>query len=226
MSKVFNMVGGGGGKNISSIIITGLESTDTITCTKDGKSYIATWDDTDRKWEIVGLPLGTFTVTATNGTKTTTETVFIDIAGVYEIEMSYKLYLYRNGDECEDVTGGWTNDGYTDNLEVLLGEKRSTSMYMTHGPANGYTLLGTNNKIDFSGFTKLYFEIISIAGSGNKGIRLSSQKGSFWNNQEFYKEDYNATGVFSVSLSNLTSDYIIFYVFGGNTIEISKVWLE
>ena len=61
---------GGGGKNISSIIITGLESTDTITCTKDGKSYTATWDSTAQHWEIVGLPLGTFTVTATNGTKT------------------------------------------------------------------------------------------------------------------------------------------------------------
>ena len=75
MSKVFNMVGGGGGKNISSIIITGLQSTDTITCTKDGRSYTATWDSTSQHWEIVGLPLGTFTVTATNGTNTTTATV-------------------------------------------------------------------------------------------------------------------------------------------------------
>ena len=71
MSKVFNMVGGGG-KNISSIIITGLESTDTVTCTKDGKSYAATWDEAAQHWEIVGLPLGTFTVTATNGTGTIT----------------------------------------------------------------------------------------------------------------------------------------------------------
>ena len=87
MSKVLNMVGGGG-KNISSIIITGLESTDTVTCSKDGKSYTTAWDSTAQHWEIVGLPLGTFTVTATNGTKTKTETVLIDIAGVYEIEMS------------------------------------------------------------------------------------------------------------------------------------------
>ena len=106
MSKVFNMVGGGG-KNISSIIITGLTSTDTITCTKDGKTYPATWDDTSQHWEIVGLPLGTFTVTATNGTDITTETVVIDIAGVYEIEMTFNLWLYKDGDPCEDVTGGW-----------------------------------------------------------------------------------------------------------------------
>ena len=81
MSKVFNMVSGGS-KNISSIIITGLASTDTLTCTKGGRSYPATWDETEERWEILGLPLGTFTVNATNGTKTTTKTVLIDIAGV------------------------------------------------------------------------------------------------------------------------------------------------
>ena len=113
MSKVFNMVGGGGGKNISSIIITGLESTDTITCTKDGKSYTATWDSTAKHWEIVGLPLGTFTVPATNGAKTTTETVLIDISGVYEIEVSLtKFWLYRDGNPFDSVTGGWSEEFY------------------------------------------------------------------------------------------------------------------
>ena len=138
MSKVFNMVGGGGGKNISSIIITGLKSTDTITCTKDGKSYTATWDETAQHWEVVGLPFGTFTLTATNGTKTTTETVLIDIAGVYEIEMSLNFYLYNKGDECEDVTGGWTANGYTRNgYTVYAGTKESDALKVSLSSSSG-----------------------------------------------------------------------------------------
>lgn len=50
---------------------------------------------------------GTWTVTATDGTKTATQDVLVDVITEYEIEMDYKLWLYRDGDECEDVTGGW-----------------------------------------------------------------------------------------------------------------------
>lgn len=50
---------------------------------------------------------GMYTVTATNGEKTETQDVLVDAAVEYEIEMSYVLWLYREGDECEDITGGW-----------------------------------------------------------------------------------------------------------------------
>lgn len=78
---------GGGGNNISSIIINGVISTATVTCVRDGKSYSATWNATENHWEIVGLPLGTFSVTAISGTATKTETVLIDIVGVYSINL-------------------------------------------------------------------------------------------------------------------------------------------
>lgn len=163
MSKVFNMVGGGGGKNISSIIITGRESTDTVTCTKDGKSYTATWDETEQHWEIVGLPLGTFIITATNGSKTVEKTVLIDIAGVYEIEMEFRLYLYQYGDECEDITGGWltgsnvqniisnATDGTKENDYLLVSQPQST-------PAHNEGFR-TANAIDFTGYSHINIEI-------------------------------------------------------------------
>lgn len=162
MSKVFNMVGGGGGKNISSIIITGRESTDTITCTKDGKSYTATWDSTDQHWEIVGLPLGAFTVTATNGTKTSTETVLIDIAGVYEIEMFFKLWLYREGDECKDISGGW-DFGISQehkNYGSSSSNKENNCLKISIKSITAGFLAGfvTTNKIDLSGYSALKVE--------------------------------------------------------------------
>lgn len=50
---------------------------------------------------------GTYTITATNDTDTVTQDVLVDMATEFDIEMSYKLYLYNLGDECESVTGGW-----------------------------------------------------------------------------------------------------------------------
>lgn len=52
---------------------------------------------------------GMWTVTATNGEKTTTQDVLVDAAVEYEIEMFYILWLYREGEEFEDVTGGWNS---------------------------------------------------------------------------------------------------------------------
>ena len=163
MSKVFNMVGGGG-KNISSIVITGLESTDTVTCTKDGKSYTTTWDDTAQHWEIVGLPLGTFTITATNGTKTSMETVLIDVTGVYEVEMSFKLWLYNGsdgGNEFTDITGGWIFDKTEVGSGSPTTEKRSDSIYekilSTGNPCA--IAVRTSNLIDVSSYSKIFFEL-------------------------------------------------------------------
>ena len=154
---------GGGGKNISSIIIiTGLESTDTITCTKDGKSYTATWDSTAMHWKIVGLPLGTFTVTATNGTKTKTETVLIDIAGVYEIEISLKLWLYKDGDECEDVTGGWYIDHTWDNSSQSINWAKNDSFLSFYADSEDVrAMIRTVNPISVSTFSVLKFEVYS-----------------------------------------------------------------
>lgn len=163
MSKVFNMVGGGGGKNISSIIITGLSSTDTVTCTKDGKRYAATWDETAQHWEIVGLPLGTFTITATNGTKTTTETILIDIAGVYEIEMNYLLFLYRDGDPCEAVTSDWIPF----NSQVTPSKNNDYLTLTSTGIAYSGGAFTTNAEVDISTYSKLKIEY-TLSGSDTK----------------------------------------------------------
>ena len=248
MSKVFNMVGGGSGKNISSIIINGLGSTDAVTCTKDDKTYPATWDETAQHWEIVGLPLGTFTVTATNGAKTTTETVLIDITGVYEIEMSYVLWLYKEGDKCEDVTGGWTENfrfsSWTTNelrpVEFLDDcIKCDTSKY---SGAGGYTIVGTYNKINFSGYTKLHTEIDVISTS--KGKDWPSFVGSIVAENPFsassngfavFGSALTATGVmtYEVDITSYTDErYVVIMLnsisqSGRNAnFDIKKVWLE
>ena len=231
MSKVFNMVGGGGGKNISSIIITGLKSTDTITCTKDGKSYTATWDSTAQHWEIVGLPLGTFTVTATNGTNTITETVLIDIAGVYEIEVDLtKLYLYRDGNECENITGGWVVKNIRTDSDLTAGaikgngilSKENTYMELSMNPYHPYrTTICTNNKINFSGKSKI---CISRDQSTELYLAISAS----------CEDGFSPTVFNSVTVKEYSSDislsgeyYVIIYLANvESTGKIFKIWIE
>ena len=229
MSKVFNMVGGGGGKNISSIIITGLESTDTVTCTKDGNTYPATWDETAQHWEIVGLPLGMFTITATNGTKTTTETVLIDITGVYEIEMSYIRFLYKDGDKCEKLTGGWSsnkagNATFTEENNCLVAYGGSNS--------GAYGKFYTVNLIDVSNFEKLKITIQNCTVSNDSsffGLSANTNiHANFNENVEIaYKYMQNA-GTYEIDISNIGGSYYVCFGSGnlGRKAYATKIWLE
>lgn len=239
MSIIGNpIVTGGGGKNISSIIITGLKSTDTVTCTKDGKSYTATWDETDKHWEIVGLPLGTFNLTATRKTETTTETVLIDIAGVYEIEMYLRLWLYRDGDECEDVTGGWTSNAqaYVSDTPALAPtltkntSNMSASITATYGNYGGGTVLPTN-KVSIDGYTKIYLSATGANGIDWTRLVLLSDKTGYWADG---KKTFNLEGDYSDTEFDISdvpngSYYIGFGVYSGNgtkSITISKLSLK
>ena len=57
--------------------------------------------------------VGTWRVEGTDGEQTVTEDVEVSTAVEYEVEMKMEpnyLMLYDFGDECVDVTGGWTGN--------------------------------------------------------------------------------------------------------------------
>ena len=235
MSKVFNMVGGGG-KNISSIIITGLESTDTIACTKDSKSYTATWDSTAQHWEIVGLPLGTYTVTASNGTKTTTETVLIDIVGVYDIEMDYRTYLYNNGNECTGLTGGWVTSGYTrTNYTVVSGIKENDCIRVGNhtNPTTCMSYVGTLNTVNLSAYSTLCIEYTNNASDTyNPKFTITPDKNYASHANEIYGNGaFAQTGVkltARMDLSSVAGNYYLLWCSDAPNTEARayRIWLE
>lgn len=113
---------------------------------------------------------GTWTVTATDGTDTYTQDVLVDVITEYEIEITKKLYLYRDGDECEDVTGGWSFeykavnyggvDAYTNNVIQSLAnfKKLYVDVEVTEGVTaeNGYLCFNLDG-------TKGYFKTLGRA---------------------------------------------------------------
>lgn len=79
---LFNTIIGGNGGETVAIFVTGLSETDIVTVTKDGRTYNGKWVSSENIWSFTKLKgIGTYTVTATNGTDTNSKQVTIELAG-------------------------------------------------------------------------------------------------------------------------------------------------
>ena len=147
MSIIGNPIMAGGGGPTASIKVMGLSQSDTVTAAMGSKTKTAKWVTDGSYWLIDGIrDFGTWTVTATNGTKTATQDVLVDVITEYEITMDYRFYLYNEGDECEDVTGGWS---------VTTG-------------ITGYAC--TNSKIDFTPFARLCIDVTKVFWASTENV--------------------------------------------------------
>ena len=177
---------------------------------------------------------GTWTVTATNGTDTYTQDVLVDVITEYEIEMSYKLWLYRDGDECVDVTGGWSNYSDTSKYSISTLVKNNDNLYSQNNTT--YGLAGTGNLIDLTNYSTLYAEIKTGTGGNSSGWVGSSVVTA----KEWYQEKDNPpafalfqqgstacdTTKYSLDVSALSGSYYVTIVDYVKSFNIYKVWLE
>lgn len=69
------------------------------------------------------------------------------------------LYLYKAGDTCDAITGGWD------------GPKESN--YISFGGADSFVLTNTKNKISCKGYSKIVFEYEFTTGHGSGNGSLS-----------------------------------------------------
>ena len=126
--------------------------------------------DTSGIWTCIVPNAGTWTVTATDGTKSKDVEVSITTEGQVEtVTISYSLQLLLGTDQCTTVTGGWVGaaTGY------LYGESwgKITATYSENGAvlkansgSSSYlcSSLVTTNKIDVTDYSSLNF---SVAGT-------------------------------------------------------------
>lgn len=174
--------------------------------------------------------LGTWTVTATDGVDTLTQDVLVDVITNYEIEMSLSTaWLYRNGDEYEDVTGGWTSSGYTNNSVTMQGgEKRSNSLYFVNTGTDNYVGFGTDNTVNLNSVNFIKVEVVSGSFGGYDALLLTKSKTNYAVSANEVKElRLTDTGTFALDVSEITTSvYIMLRCGAGTTLEIGKVWLE
>lgn len=244
MSIVCNMVGGGGGlKNTDAVLIVSVPTGSTVTATKNGVTLTPTiWvqnADNTLDTAIFIVKASTFdsnpwTVTATLGTETASDTVVIDTNSEYDLELLYGFYLYNNGDQRTAVTGGWSyvaflsGSGY--NAGTLNTAYNGTTCYLSANGTTQQISAVTVNKIDVTNYRALRCEVSDFvfAGSGYHDLSLVSSRGNASSPAARVKID--STGTFAVDVSSITGSYYIGLYLnsgssGGCTIGFTKMYL-
>ena len=121
------------------------------TCTCTNGSKMLTAKDTSGKALFVIPSAGTWTVTATDGTNTKSQSVEITSEGQsVSVELSYALVLFDNGDNTI-VTGGWEGEGVTPTVSDVLSFSFVNHDTTFAKAASVYAV----NKFDLSQYNKL-----------------------------------------------------------------------
>lgn len=168
--------GGGIGKLYAIISVTYPEGS-VCTCTNGTKTLKA--KDTSGK-ALFNVPIaGTWTITAktTDGSKEKSVDVAITAAGqVKSVTLSYTLWLYKDGDENESITGGWGTSGYSHPSRTIAGATKQTDCMKFIGDGTLSFMLGTLSAIDLSEYSTLSIDWQGTSGSVNISCNVLDTK--------------------------------------------------
>lgn len=222
--------GGGGLSNSNAILMVTVPTGSTVTATKNGVTRKPTmWTrnaDNTLDIAVFTIPAGTFdanawTVTATLGANSDTDTIVINAAEEYNMTMSYYTYLFKDGDTCSDLTGGWTA-GYTNlNSTFTIADSK-----LTIGSA---TAVGTTNTVDVTNYSTLVITGTGLTHTGSQPcIAWNGLYSARSNSGAVATDSYTNTGAFTLSLdiSSYSGSYYITCRCGnGSTAEFYQVYL-
>lgn len=201
-------------------------ATSTCVVTNSGGQTVASDTNTGsstKTWTATVNATGTYTVaaTATDGTDTASMTVSITYEGQAEsVELNYNFYLYKSGDQMEEITGGWKAH-YSNSDGASFGSDK-ISLW---GRAQTYTgAVQTVNKIDFSKFREL--SVICVDPTTGVVVRLSTYKTTErFRDENIAKASGDNPGTASIDLSNIdSSGYVALY--SDKSATVTEVYLK
>lgn len=232
---------GGGGGFFPSIWVTGLSETDTVYATMGSKTVYGKWETrTVDETEVSGFlisPLrefGTWTVTATNGEKTKTQDVLVDVATEFEIEMDFFTYLYKYGEVNSDMVGNIL----TFNNTVTIN---ADDIFINRATSSARVGVCFDTSVDVTNFTELSILADSVCTSTvgvllallpSPSINGSVTKSTSWDPSVI--GSFNKTNeVLTLDVSDFSGTYYI-GVFTGKAATVSgttnctvhQIWLE
>lgn len=210
----------------------------TCTCS-DGTTTLSA-PDTSGTWACVVPNAGTWMVTATSGTETDSKAATITTDGQsVSVALSYFLWLYKDGDTCDAVSGGWSSPvwGGKDFSKVVTFNESSMQISTeVFGGSIAYGHVFTNSVIDLSEISTLKFRITGIGATSSGGNAFSFQlcvASEFPNKQtpSFpVSLSITKTGLFSVDVSSMNAGCVGVWIttrgYAKTTMTISEVWGE
>ena len=123
--------------------------------------------------------------------------------------VEWPVYLYKEGDECTTVTGGWEeayeSGSYYDKKGTFV--KNDTNITITASTTRSVIFAKTVNKIDVSDMKTLTIKVSALTSKANFGLN----DGSGWNLLSGFAAsvEINAVGTTSLDVSNVTGEYYV-----------------
>lgn len=186
---------------------------------------------------LFNVSTGTWTVTATDGSRTTSKTVSITTDGQIEsVELSYwNGKLFVDGNEFTDITGGWEDgsnyiveSGFPNRANIEIG-----THIIVNAPDGYVSAAKTKKKIDVSQFSTLRFTLVNHDYSANKSRKycfLTTQDSGTMSNIAAASIDFGSTsigGEVTLDVSALNGKhYIAFICHNGRYFELNNIRLE
>ena len=158
--------------------------------------------------------------------------------------MDYYLWLYKEGDECEGVTGGWESIGLDYNTTyntavaptLTRNENNMTLHQTTDYDSYNSGVVKTVNKIPLADANYVHFSVVNAVCSETWAIVL----GLIMENIAGTVEDSTtskvivlggttdpASGVFTIDVSSITDDcYIGISLYQESTVIVDRIWVE
>ena len=128
-----------------------------------------------------------------------------------QIPFDNKVYLYNNGNTYDDLTGGWVTDAWNNKG----GAKSSPKLYVSSGSAASPAVVGTAEKINFTGFNVLHYT--SPSGQNGKPyggyLRLCTEQ---YYNSQVASAHITDAGDGTLDISAIDGEYYVcLYALGG-----------
>ena len=144
-------------------------------------------------------------------------------------------YLYYNGNEMSQRTGGWTVDGYSYKniagtpFAVSSGTKNTDYINLDGVGSNACQILGVNNLIDLTKFKSLKVKVIgSVTESGVAGYIFVTKSKALSGDSNFVI-NLSGDNTFTFDMSSLTGLYYIAALSSNSANRnygIEQIWLE
>ena len=188
-----------------------------LTCSDGKRTFSA--ENSSGQWVFAIPRPGTWTVTATNGTDTKSQSVSITTEGQFEsVQLSYALVLF-NGEDNTELTGGWVSMSSGGSYAVSEG-----ALVFTPASGSGVRFLRTVNPVDFSKYKTLYIDC--LAPQEELPIRLYTRTDAPANTSTYVASVVQPTtrGVVSIDLSAISTRNAIYVGLGSKSLNGSSYY--
>ena len=218
------------GARLRAVIAVTYPKGSVCTCSNGTKTMKAR--DTSGK-ALFNVFTGTWTVTATDGSKTASKAVTITDAGqAVNVALSFILALRDGIDDRDADTGGWISEARAWGENVAgagapIVDKSNTWIVLTQNYAKG-GIYRTVNKIDLSQYNTLVVELAVSATDSHPeyftfgiwselGTYFRYNLAAYWN-----PTDNIGSTVISIDISNLNGSYYVGYGLYNNNLTVSS----